>query len=94
MININDINGSIKTIENVINNNFYDENLNLLNIEKEKVLNEYNIYNRICEIVKNRLDKPTSDHVVNKLYSSGYFWKKVTSQRKKIKRILQRKMRL
>ena len=93
-ININDINGSIKTIENVINNNFYDENLNLLNIEKEKVLNEYNIYNRICEVVKKRLDKPTSDHVVNKLYSSGYFWKKVTSQRKKIKRILQRKMRL
>ena len=94
MININDINGSISTIENVIKNNFYDKNLNLLNLEKEKVLNEYNMYNRICEIIKNKLQEPISDDVINKLHSSGYFWKKVTSQRKKIKRTLQRKMRL
>ena len=94
MVNINDINGSISTIENVIKNNFYDKNLNLLNLEKEKVLNEYNMYNRICEIIKNKLQEPISDDVINKLHSSGYFWKKVTSQRKKIKRTLQRKMRL
>tara|TARA_B100000085_G_scaffold186116_1_gene170125 strand:- start:30 stop:713 length:684 start_codon:yes stop_codon:yes gene_type:complete len=94
MININDINGSISTIENVIKNNFYDKNLNLLNLEKEKVLNEYNMYIRICEIIKNKLQEPISDDVINKLHSSGYFWKKVTSQRKKIKRTLQRKMRL
>ena len=94
MININDINGSIRTIENVINNNFYDKNINLLNSEKEKVLNEYNMYNRICEIIKNRLDGPVSNNVINKLYSSGYFWNKVTSPRKKIKRTLQRRLRI
>ena len=94
MININDINGSIRTIENVINNNFYDKNINLLNSEKEKVLNEYNMYNRICEIIKNRLDGPISNNVINKLYSSGYFWNKVTSPRKKIKRTLQRRLRI
>ncbi len=94
MININDINGSIRTIENVINNNFYDKNINLLNLEKEKVLNEYNMYNRICEIIENRLDGPISNNVINKLYSSGYFWNKVTSPRKKIKRTLQRRLRI
>ena len=94
IININDVNGSIKNIENVIKNNYYEKNLNLLNLEKEKVLNEYNLYNRICEIIKNRLNEPVSNDVISKLNSSGYFWKKVTSPRKKIKRILKRKMRL
>lgn len=93
-ININDINGSIATIENIIKNNLYEKNINLLHLEKEKVLNDYNLYNRICEIIENRLSKSISDDVVNKLYSSSYFWNKVASPRKKIKRTLQRKMRL
>ncbi len=93
-ININDINGSIATIENIIKNNFYEKNINLLHLEKEKVLNDYNLYNRVCEIIENRLSKSISDDVVDKLYSSNYFWNKVTSPRKKIKRTLQRKMRL
>jgi len=93
-ININDINGSIATIENTIKNNLFENNLNLLHLEKEKVLNDYNLYNRICEIIDNILDKSISGNVINKLHNSGYFWKKVTNRRKKIKRILQRRMRL
>lgn len=93
-ININDINGSIATIENTIKNNLFENNLNLLHLEKEKVLNDYNLYNRICKIIDNSLDKSISGDVINKLNSSGYFWNKVTNRRKKIKRILQRRMRL
>ena len=93
-VNINDVSGSIATIENVIKNNLYENNLNLLTYEKEKVLNDYNLYNRICEIVENRLIESKSGDMIDKLHSSAYFWKKVSSPKKKIKRILQRKMRL
>ena len=93
-ININDVNGSIATIENTIKNNLYENSSNLLHLEKEKVLNDYNLYNRICEIIDNSLDKSISGDVINKLHSSGYFWKKVTNRRKKIKRILQRRLRI
>ena len=93
-ININDVSGSIATIENVIKNNLYENNINLLTYEKEKVLNDYNFYNRICEIVENRLIESKSGDMIDKLHSSAYFWKKVSSPKKKIKRILQRKMRL
>ena len=93
-ININDVNGSIATIENTIKNNLFENNLNLLHLEKERVLNDYNLYNRICKIIDNSLDKSTSGNVINQLHSSGYFWNKVTNRRKKIKRILQRRMRL
>ena len=62
-------------------------NLNLLHLEKERVLNDYNLHNRICKIIDNSLDKSTSGNVINQLHSSGYFWNKVTNRRKKIKRI-------
>lgn len=94
IININDINGSIDSIEHIIKNNFFEKNLNLLYSEKDKVLNEYNFYNRICEIIKKRIEQPVSNNVIKELYSSEYFWDKITSPRKKIKRILKRKMRL
>lgn len=93
-ININDVSGSIAIIENAIKNNLYENNSNLLHLEKEKVLNDYNLYNRLCKVVDNSLGKSISGDVINKLHSSGYFWKKVTNRRKKIKRILQRRMRL
>ena len=62
-ININDINGSIATIENIIKNNLFENNLNLLHLEKERALNDYNLYNRICEIVENRLIESKSGNV-------------------------------
>ena len=93
-VNINDVSGSIATIENIIKNNLYEKNLNLLTFEKEKVLNDYNLYNRICEIVENRLIESKSSDMIDKLHSSSYFWKKVSSPKKKIKRILQRRLRL
>ena len=54
-IDINDITGSIKKIENVIENNLYEKNLNLINLGKDKVLNDYNFFNRICEIIDNKI---------------------------------------
>ena len=43
-----------------------------------------NFEKALCEIIDNSLDKSISGDVINKLHSSGYFWKKVTNRRKKI----------
>ena len=93
-ININDITGSINTIENVIENNLYEKNLNLINLGKDKVLNDYNFFNRICEIIDTKSNNPSSGEMIQKLNSSQYFWKKLTSPKRKIKRSLQRKLRI
>ena len=52
-ININDFNGSIKKIEDVIKNNMYEKNLNSINNSKNIVLNEFNLINRIDKIIDN-----------------------------------------
>ena len=93
-IDINDIAGSIKKIENAIENNLYEKNFNLLSLEKDKVLNDYNFFNRICEIIVIKSDNPTSGKKIKELKSSGYYWKKITSPKRKIKKTLQRKLRL
>ncbi len=94
VIDINDIAGSINKIENAIENNLYEKNFNLLSLEKDKVLNDYNFFNRICEIIVIKSNNPTSGRTINKLNSSGYYWKKITSPKRKIKKTLQRKLRL
>ena len=49
-IDINDINSSIKAIEEVINSNFYEKNVDYLYESKRKVLTNYNLFYRIAYI--------------------------------------------
>ena len=50
--------------------------------------------NRICEIIDIKSNNPSSGEMIQKLNSSQYFWKKLTSPKRKIKRTLQRKLRI
>jgi hypothetical protein len=93
-IDINDVSNSIRTIENAINSNLYEKNFNQLLDSKDKVLKEFNLYNRLNKLVEENIsiNPSTSEEIT--LHSSNYYWKKTTSNKKKIKQILKRKMRL
>lgn len=94
VIDINDIRSSIRTIEYVLNSNLYQENFDKLIESKNKVLGEFNIFNRFSKLVEENISKNFSDSHKITLYSSNYYWKKTTSKKNKIKRIIKRKMRL
>jgi len=93
-IDINDINSSISKIENVINNKSYEKNLDSLINSRDKILNNYNFYNRILKIIEEKLQNDHSKEYINMLYSTGYFWKKFVPKKQKIKKILARKLRI
>ena len=93
-ININDVNNSIKLIESVLKSNLYQKNFNKLLKSKDQVLNDFNIYYRLNKLVEeNILNKPTSSEIIT-IHSSNYFWRKTVSNKKKIKRIVKRKLRI
>ena len=94
IIDINDVNSSIKTIEHVLDSNLYQENFNKLIESKNKVLDEFNIFNRLNKLVEENITSNSSEAQEITLYNSNYYWKKTTSSKKKIKRIIKRKMRL
>tara|TARA_Y100000590_G_scaffold459102_1_gene615280 strand:+ start:7301 stop:8317 length:1017 start_codon:yes stop_codon:yes gene_type:complete len=93
-INITDVNNSIKLIESVLKSNLYQKNFNQLLKSKDQVLNDFNIYYRLNKLVEeNILNKPTSSEIIT-IHSSNYFWRKTVSNKKKIKRIVKRKLRI
>jgi len=94
VIDINDISSSIKTIESVLNSNLYQENFHKLIASKNKVLDEFNLFNRLSKLVEEYISINSSVSNKTVLYSSNYYWKKTTSYKKKTKTFLKRKMRL
>ena len=93
-IDINNIDESIKIIEDLIESDIYLENINELRDSKSKVLNEYNFINRILEIVSEKSKILTDKEFVTELYSSQYFWKSLTPIKLKFKKTIKRKLRL
>ncbi len=93
-IDINDINSSIKKIQEAIKNNLYENNYEKILHSRDKVLNELNLHNRLISIVENYSNQNHINSEKVTLYSSNYFWKKHTSIKKKIKKELKRKFRL
>jgi len=93
-IDINDVNNSIKSIESVLKSNLYDKNFNQVLKSKDRVLADFNIYYRLNKLVEeNTSKKPTSSEITT-IHSSNYYWRKTVSNKKKIKRIIKRKMRI
>ena len=93
-IDINDVNNSIKSIESVLKSDLYHKNFNQLLKSKERVLADFNIYYRLNKLVEeNTSKKPTSSEITT-IHSSNYYWRKTVSNKKKIKRIIKRKMRI
>jgi hypothetical protein len=76
-INILDFLGSIKKIEKIIASDLFENRLKELNIAKELVLNKYNLFNRISEIIENR-PLPSDKKENISLKPSSYFFKKAT----------------
>ena len=93
-IDINNIEESIKTIENLIKSDKYLDNINFIRDSKSKVLNEYNFVNRIVEIINEKQNIKTENETITNLYSSGYFWKLKTPFKLKIKNKIKRKLRI
>jgi hypothetical protein len=93
-IDINDVRNSIRTIENVLESNLYENNFNQLLDSKNKVLTEFNLHSRLNKLVEENISINASLSEEVTLHSSNYYWKKTTSNKKKIKRILKRKLRL
>ena len=93
-IDINDISNSIKLIENVIEHNLYEKNFKHLLESKEKVLNDFNIVNRLNNLVYENISKESISSNISTLHSSNYYWRKSASNKKKIKKIIKRKMRI
>jgi hypothetical protein len=93
-IDINNINSSINSIEKAIESNLYQKNFNQLLKSKNQVLNQFNIFNRLNRLVEDSTaEKPLQSEIVS-IHSSSYYWKKTVSNKKKMKRIIKRKLRL
>lgn len=92
-IDIMDFKTSVKKIENVINNNYFENNFKKIIIAKDLVLNKYNLFNRIVDIAK-ELDSGKSFSELVVLRDVYYFWKNHVSSKDKIKHELKRKFRL
>jgi hypothetical protein len=92
-IDINNAGKSIDVIQNIINTDPYQQTLNYLIESKNKVLTEYNLVNRMINIIENS-KQDGEELFVNSLNSSNYYWKKYTSQKVKIKRQIKRKLRI
>ena len=71
---INDVNNSIKTIENTIESNLYEENFKQLLPEKSSSY-DFNIFNRLNKLVENISKKSSSLEKIT-IHSSNYFWRK------------------
>ncbi len=93
-IDINNIEESIKTIEEILESNIYIENIKQIRDSKRKVLNEYNFINRIAEIVLDKSKTTEATDFITELYSSEYFWKTLIPFKTKLKRTIKRKLRL
>ena len=93
-IDINNIDESIKIIENLIRSDTYLENIKQVRDSKIKVLNEYNFVNRISEIVLEKSKISNGKEFVTELHSSQYFWKSLTPVKLKFKNSIKRKLRL
>ena len=93
-IDINDVNSSIKSIESAMQNNLYIKNFDYILKSKNRVLNEFNIFNRLNRLVEEHISEEPSLSELITIHSSKYYWKKTASNKKKIKRILKRKLRI
>jgi len=92
-IDIFDLPKTIDLIEENILNNTYEKNLESLIESKNIVLDEFNLFKRIRNIIQ-KIPKNGADKKYLKLYSVGEFWKNDVNIKQKTKHYLKRKLRL
>ena len=92
-INIMDLNKSISTIENVINQNLEKKYYEQIIKSKNLVLEKYNFVFRMIDIVEGR-DTDFNNRSYVSLKNVDYFWKKEVNYKNKIKHQIKRKLRI
>ncbi len=74
-IDIYNLKGSIRTIENIILRNLWEERQDYLQESKIKVLNDYNIFKRIANLAKSKMPTKKQSKIIKlnsiKTYSTG-----------------------
>jgi len=93
-IDIHNFNESISTIENILKSNFYEENFHSLLKSRDTVLGELNLFKRLCSVVENSQKVDIKDTELVVLHNTDYFWNKYSSNRKKIKKYIKRRLRI
>ena len=94
-IDLNNFKDSLKTIENVINNNTYKNNIKYICESRDHVLGKYNFLNRLTNIIEYigyEKNKSLKENI--ELLSVNEFWNKNVSLKRKIKHNISRKLRL
>ena len=85
-IDINDVNNSIKTIENTIESNLYEENFKQLLNSKIKYC-DFNIFNRLNKLVEENISKKSSSLEKITIHSSTIFGEKMYPVGKRLKEL-------
>lgn len=94
-IDVLDIKKSIDIIEKGITENLFEKNYESIKQSRNLVIEKYNIFSRISEIVNNHEKKTKLEmkEIVN-IKSVNYFWNRDVNYKNKIKHILKRKLRI
>jgi hypothetical protein len=94
-IDLNNFKETVKIIENVINNNTYENNIENIYSARNLVLGKHNFLNRISKIIETiGYEKEESSREMVVLNNVQSFWNDNTSLKRKAKHIISRKLRL
>ena len=78
IIDINNIEESVKVLNDIINSNIYDNRMKEIAISRNKVLNQYNIFNLMSELAINNSLKHQNITLNTNMFFKDSFLKKIT----------------
>ena len=77
MIDIGEPELSIATIKSIIEENIYEEKVDAINIARNQILNEYNIFNLMRNMASNKASKLQNVKLKTNYFFSDSFPKKI-----------------
>ena len=94
-IDVLDVKKSIEVIEKGIKENLFEKNYELIKQSRNLVIEKYNLFKRISEIVNN-LEENSKSEIKERvsIKSVNYFWNRDVNYKNKIKHFLKRKLRI
>ena len=77
VIDINNIEESVKMLNDIIESNIYDNSMNAIDISRNQVLNQYNIFNLMSELATNNSLKHQNITLNTNMFFKDSFLKKI-----------------
>lgn len=77
LIDIDNIDSAIETLQRIIEGNTYEGSIEAINISRDKVLNEYNIFNLMSEMAINSAEKYENIRLNTNAFFKDSFVKKI-----------------